>query len=67
MMLNQVRNMLFSQFGIDAKMYDTKTEVIKSLRVCTRREIIDTLNWMYKDADLMLERKFLTYQELISL
>lgn len=67
MMLNQVRNILFSQFGIDAKIYDTKTEVIKSLRVCKRREIIDVLNWMYKDADLMLERKFLTYQELISL
>ena len=66
MMLSKIKYILNDTFGIDAKIRDTKTEVIKTLSVTKKIDTIKILNWIYKDADLKLNRKFLKYQELIN-
>ena len=66
MMLCKIKEILLDKFGIEAKVYNTKTEIIKTLRVCKRGDIMTILNWMYRDADLKLNRKFLKYQELVN-
>lgn len=66
MMLEKIQNILADKFHIKSKMYDTKTDIIKSLRVHNKQDIMTILNWMYQDADLKLQRKFLKYQEIIS-
>jgi transposase-like protein len=66
MMLKKIQQLLLDKFNIQAKLYDTKTDIIKSLRVNKKQDIITILNWIYQDADLKLHRKFLKYQEIIS-
>ena len=65
-MLIKIKTILADKFHIESKMYNTKTDVIKSLRVYNKQDILTILNWMYRDADLKLQRKFLKYQEIIS-
>lgn len=65
MMLKKIQEILTDKFNIDSKLYNTKADIIKTLRVCKKQDIITILNWIYQDADLKLNRKFLKYQEII--
>lgn len=66
MMMQKIQEILYSNFNIESKMYNTKTDIIKNLRVCKKTDIITILHWIYKDADLKLNRKYIRYQEIIN-
>lgn len=67
MMLTKIQEILLNWLHIESHVYDTKTPIIKTLRITKKQDVFDVVNWIYQNADLKLNRKFLTYQQIISL
>ena len=63
MMMDKIKSILHDVFDIDANMEDTNNNIIKRLMVYRRSDIKRILDWIYKDADMKLERKYQKYLE----
>lgn len=66
MMMEKIQNILYDVFGIECKIYNTKNDIIKTIKIGRKNDIRQILDWIYKDADLKLERKFLKYQDIVN-
>lgn len=63
MMMEKIQSILHNVFNVEVRMEDTDNNVIKRLLVCRRKDIKQVLDWLYKDADMKLERKYQKYLE----
>lgn len=49
-----------------AKIRNTKTELIKSLNICAKKEFDSIFNYLYLDSTIKLERKYNKWNEIRS-
>lgn len=63
MMMKKIQEILFAKLGVPCTIYDTKNDIIKTIKISRKQYVRRILDWIYRDADLKLDRKFLKYQE----
>ena len=63
-MANEISNIINKTLKIRSKVY-LKTENVSTFTISGRLQILKFLEWIYKDADLKLDRKYKKYKELI--
>lgn len=66
MMMQKIQAILLDALNVNVTIRDTKTDIIKTMQLHRKKEVVRVLDWIYKDADLKLNRKFLKYQEMIN-
>lgn len=55
---------LSERFKLNYKIYDTDSEKIKDFVLCNKADVKIFLDYIYKDADLYLERKYNKYRKI---
>ena len=63
MMANEISKIVNETLKIRSKVY-LKTENVSTFTISGRLQILKFLEWIYKDADLKLDRKYEKYKEL---
>lgn len=66
MMMEKIQEILFAHLGISCTICNTRTDIIKTIKIGRKKYIQAILEWIYKDADLKLNRKFMKYQEIVN-
>ena len=64
---NSVKNIVENILGIHVhiRLDGRKNDITSDIRIGGNQQVLKFLNWIYKDADLKLKRKYKKYQQLI--
>ena len=63
-MVSEISDIVNENLKINSKV-NKKTENVSSFSISGRLQVLKFLEWIYKDADLKLDRKYEKYKELI--
>lgn len=62
-----VKNIVENELGIHVhvKLNGRRNDITSDIRIGGNRQVLRFLDWIYKDSDLRMERKYIKYQQLL--
>ena len=62
-----VKNIVENELGIHVhvKLDGRRNDITSDIRIGGNRQVLRFLDWIYKDSDLRMERKYIKYQQLL--